>query len=122
IKGRGGALLREKILAAHSRKLVIVIDSRKQVATLGEAPVPIEVTPFAVPVVTRDLSALGARVVPRMGADGAAFVTDGGNRILDGFFGRIEDPEALAVRLDGIPGVVEHGLFVGFEPEIVVGR
>jgi ribose 5-phosphate isomerase A len=121
IKGRGGALLREKILAASSRKLVIIVDPRKQVATLGAAPVPVEVTPFAVPVVNRAVAALGAKVSQRVIAGGAPFVTDGANHILDCAFGPISDPDALAASLDGTVGVVEHGLFVGFSPVIIVG-
>lgn len=122
IKGRGGAMLREKILVAHSRELVIVVDGRKLVASLGVAPVPVEVTPFAVPVVTRDLTAMGASVTLRpTSTGGAPYVTDGGNHILDCRFGPIGDPEALAARLDGVTGVVEHGLFVGFAPTVVVG-
>ncbi len=121
IKGRGGALLREKILAACSRKLVIIVDPRKQVATLGTAPVPVEVTPFAVPVVERALVALGAKISRRLGPDGAPYVTDGANHILDCAFGPIADPDALATRLDGTIGVVEHGLFVGFSPILIVG-
>jgi ribose 5-phosphate isomerase A len=120
IKGRGGALLREKVLAAHSKALVIIIDRRKQVAALGAAAVPVEVTPFAAPIVARDLAALGGRAVLRA-TDGAPYVTDGGNYILDTAFGPIADPDALAARLDGTVGVVEHGLFVGFSPTIVVG-
>jgi ribose 5-phosphate isomerase A len=121
IKGRGGALLREKVLAAHSRKLVIIVDARKQVAALGAVPVPVEVTPFAVPVVARDLAAMGGKPELRTVAGGAPYVTDGGNQILDCRFGPITDPDALAARLDGVPGVVEHGLFVGFTPELIVG-
>ena len=121
IKGRGGALLREKVLAAHSKQLVIIIDRRKQVAVLGAAPVPVEVTPFAAAIVARDLAALGGRAVLRTTAGGAPYVTDGGNHILDTAFGPIADPDALAARLDGTVGVVEHGLFVGFSPTIVVG-
>jgi ribose 5-phosphate isomerase A len=121
IKGRGGALLREKILIAHTRKLVIVVDGRKLVASLGVAPLPVEVTPFAVPVVTRDLTVMGATVTLRPGDGGGPYVTDGKNHILDCRFGPIADPDALAARLDGIPGVVEHGLFVGFQPELIVG-
>jgi ribose 5-phosphate isomerase A len=120
IKGRGGALLREKILAACSRKLVIIVDPRKQVPTLGAAPVPVEVTPFGVAYVARVLAALGGKPALRAVA-GAPYVTDGGNQILDCAFGSIADPDALAARLDGTVGVVEHGLFVGFAPEIVVG-
>jgi ribose 5-phosphate isomerase A len=121
IKGRGGALLREKILAACSRRLVIIVDPRKQVATLGAAPVPVEVTPFGVAFVSRAVTALGGKPVLRAGAAGAPYVTDGGNQILDCAFGPIPDPDALAARLDGVVGVVEHGLFVGFSPTIVVG-
>jgi ribose 5-phosphate isomerase A len=121
IKGRGGALLREKILATCSRRLVIIVDARKQVPTLGAAPVPVEVTPFGVAVVTRALAALGGKPALRTVAGGAPFVTDGGNQILDTGFGPIADPDALAARLDGMVGVVEHGLFVGFSPTLVVG-
>jgi ribose 5-phosphate isomerase A len=121
IKGRGGALLREKILASCSRKLVIIIDPRKQVAALGAVPLPVEVTPFGVAVVSRALVALGGKPVLRAGAGGAPYLTDGGNQILDCAFGPIADPDALAARLDGVVGVVEHGLFVGFSPTIVVG-
>ena len=121
IKGRGGALLREKILAACSRKLVIIVDPRKQVATLGAAPVPVEVTPFGVALVSRALAAMGGKPALRPGAAGAPYITDGGNQILDCAFGPIADPDALAARLDGTVGVVEHGLFVGFSPTLVVG-
>jgi ribose 5-phosphate isomerase A len=121
IKGRGGALLREKILASCSRKLVIIVEARKQVATLGAAPVPVEVTPFGVSVVNRALAALGGKPALRVGG-GAPYVTDGGNQILDCAFGPIADPDALAARLDGTVGVIEHGLFVGFSPTLIVGR
>jgi ribose 5-phosphate isomerase A len=121
IKGRGGALLREKILAACSRRLVIIVDPRKQVTTLGAAPLPVEVTPFGIAFVSRAVTALGGKPVLRSAAAGGPYVTDGGNHILDCAFGPIPDPDALATRLDGIVGVVEHGLFVGFSPTIVVG-
>ncbi|HVX98022.1 MAG TPA: ribose-5-phosphate isomerase RpiA [Polyangia bacterium] len=121
IKGRGGALLREKILASCSRKLVIIVDPRKQVATLGAAPVPVEVTPFGVAFVSRALVAMGGKPELRAAAGGGPYVTDGGNHILDCAFGPIPDPDALGARLDGVVGVVEHGLFVGFSPAIVVG-
>jgi ribose 5-phosphate isomerase A len=121
IKGRGGALLREKILAACSRRLVIIVDPRKQVATLGAAPVPVEVTPFGVAFVSRAVTALGGKPVLRAGAGGGPYVTDGGNQILDCAFGPIPDPDALGAKLDGTVGVVEHGLFLGFSPTIVVG-
>jgi ribose 5-phosphate isomerase A len=123
IKGYGGALLREKILAAASRQLVIMIDTSKQVPVLGaRGPIPIEVTPFAASVVARALARLGATTVtPRASAGGALFVTDGGNQILDAHFGALADPAALANQLDRVVGVVEHGLFVDFSPVIVVG-
>jgi ribose 5-phosphate isomerase A len=121
IKGRGGALLREKVLAAAAKKLVIMIDPRKKVATLGmRSALPVEVTPFAVPVVQRTLAAMGARVALRLVA-GTPYVTDGGNQILDCSFGPIGDPDDLGARLDRIVGVVEHGLFLDFSPTIVVG-
>jgi ribose 5-phosphate isomerase A len=122
IKGRGAAMLYEKILAAHSRKLVIVIDPSKQVAQLGAAPVPVEVIPLAAPVIRRDLEKLGARVVLRGADRGAAFITDEGNQILDCHFGPIADPEGLAGQIDRLVGAVEHGLFVGFTPELIIGR
>jgi ribose 5-phosphate isomerase A len=121
IKGRGGALLREKIVASCSRKLVIIVDPRKQVPALGAVPVPVEVTPFGVAYVTRTVAALGCAPVLRASSGAAPYVTDGGNNILDCAFGPISDPDALAARLDGITGVVEHGLFVGFSPTVVVG-
>jgi len=122
IKGRGGALLREKVLAAAARRLVIMIDARKEVTTLGaHAPLPVEVTPFAVPFVARKLAAWGANVMTRASATGAPYVTDGANHILDCRFGPIADPDALGERLDRLVGVVEHGLFLGFSPTIIVG-
>jgi ribose 5-phosphate isomerase A len=121
IKGRGGALLREKVIASASRKLVIIVDDTKQVPVLGaRMPVPVEVTPFAVPVVQRTLAAMGATVARRAGDGNAPYLTDGGNHILDCQFGPIADPAGLAARLDGIVGVVEHGLFVGFAPTVIV--
>jgi ribose 5-phosphate isomerase A len=122
IKGRGGALLREKVLAAAARRLVIMIDPRKEVTTLGaHAPLPVEVTPFAVPVVARTLAAWGARVALRVVAAGGPYVTDGANQILDCTFGPIADPDALGARLDRLVGVVEHGLFLDFSPTVIVG-
>jgi ribose 5-phosphate isomerase A len=122
IKGRGGALLHEKILAVHSRQLVIVVDPSKRVDRLGiRTPVPIEVIPLAAPVVTRAMEKWGAKVKLR-GADRAApFISDEGNQILDCDFGVIADPEDLALRLDRTVGVVEHGLFLGLGPIVIVG-
>ena len=123
IKGRGGALLREKVLAAAARRLVIMIDPRKEVATLGAGTRPFqsEVTPFAVPVVARTLAAWGARVAARATVGETPYVTDGGNHILDCHFGPLADPDGLAARLDRVVGVVEHGLFLDFSPTIIVG-
>lgn len=119
IKGGGGALLREKIVANASERMIVVADRAKQVAALGAFPLPIEVAAFGVAstriAVQRAAGALGLKVSLELRRkDGQALVTDGGNHILDASFGRIPNPEALAVRLAGIPGVVEHGLFLGF--------
>jgi ribose 5-phosphate isomerase A len=122
IKGRGGALLYEKILAVHSRHLVIAIDSSKPVQQLGgRCPVPVEVIPLARPLLQAALSRLG-QVKLRVLPGGGSYITDEGNHILDCDFGLIADPEALAERLDRTVGVVEHGLFLGLAPTLVVGR
>jgi ribose 5-phosphate isomerase A len=121
IKGGGGALLREKIVASASDMLVIVADSSKLVQELGAFPLPVEIVPFALPVVTPALAALGAKITLR-GGETAPFVTDEGHFILDCAFKRIEDPEGLAVTLSGIPGVVEHGLFLGMAERVILGR
>jgi ribose 5-phosphate isomerase A len=113
IKGGGGAMLREKIVASATKQLVIVADSSKQVPVLGKAPVPVEVIPFAQALVTRRIRALGADVRLRSAADGKPFVTDENNHILDCRFGLIRDADSLARQLNDMPGLVEHGLFVG---------
>ena len=119
IKGGGGALLREKIVAAASRRMIVIADGSKRVEVLGRFPLPIEVVPFglrstreAVTQVLRDCGITGALRL-RETAAGAVFVTDGGHCILDAECGRIEHPEALASALTAVPGVVEHGLFIG---------
>ena len=119
IKGGGGALLREKIVAAASRRMIVIADSGKRVAELGAFPLPIEVVGFGLTAtalaVERAAIELGLNAaIDLRQRDGGPFVTDSGNRILDASFGRIPDPEALARRLAEIPGVVEHGLFLGF--------
>jgi ribose 5-phosphate isomerase A len=118
IKGGGGALLREKIVAAASARMVVIADASKQVSLLGRFPLPVEVnlfglgaTSLALPAVMTRFGAEGA-LRRRLTPDGAPFVTDGGHAILDAFFGRIPDPEALSRALLDIPGVVEHGLFL----------
>jgi ribose 5-phosphate isomerase A len=119
IKGGGGALLREKIVASVSRRMIVVADGSKHVAKLGRFPLPIEVVPFGLTAVeqaiARLLDSLGASgdLALRRAADGAPYVTDGGHFILDAHLGRIEKPNVLASTLNNIPGVVEHGLFIG---------
>jgi ribose 5-phosphate isomerase A len=120
IKGGGGALLREKIVASASRELVIVTDASKRVARLGKFPVPVEVIKFAEAVVERKIAALGAKVRVRCKADGSPFLTDENNHILDCYFGQISDPDALARRLSDVPGIVEHGLFIGMASTVIV--
>lgn len=119
IKGAGGALLREKIVAAASERMVVIADASKRVDMLGRFPLPIEVDHFGIGATTAALARLMARygaegpLRRRMRPDGAPYVTDGGHAILDASFGRIPDPEALAGSLFDIPGVVQHGLFIG---------
>ena len=120
IKGGGGALLREKIVAGAADRFVLIVDSGKAVETLGAFPLPVEVVPFARERMRREMLALGASVKLRAGAEGA-FVTDEGNHILDCWFGRIDDASGLAARLDAIPGIVEHGLFIDMADDVIVG-
>lgn len=121
IKGGGGALLREKIVAAGSTQVVYIADASKRVQTLGAFPLPVEVIPFAAAFVQSRIAALGCEPVLRRADGGAEFRTDENNVILDCPFGRIEDPESLAAELSLIPGVVEHGLFLGLIDEMVFG-
>lgn len=122
IKGGGGALLREKIVASATERLVIIADSRKRVAALGAFPLPVEVVPFACELVRRRIRRMGADVEVRSLESGQPFVTVEGNYILDCGFGRIDDPEDLARRLDGTPGIIEHGLFLQMASTIVIAR
>jgi ribose 5-phosphate isomerase A len=124
IKGRGGALLREKVLAHASRYFLVVSDSTKQVAALGNCGLPVEVVPFAVPWVTDQIEQLGARVSPMEDrtSPGRAAVSDQHNAILDCRFGLIRDPHALASRLEQIPGVVGHGLFLDYARAALVAE
>jgi ribose 5-phosphate isomerase A len=112
IKGRGGALTREKIVAQAAARFLVVVDQTKMVDVLGAAPVPVEVIPFGWQA-TADR--IGATLQRR------DFVTDNGNYILDCAFGLMESPESLARRLDHITGIVEHGLFIGMATEVHVG-
>src|ERR1700719_3275952 len=122
IKGGGGALLREKIIASASRQVVIIADSSKQVAVLGKFPLPVEVIPFARPLIARKITALGATVKLRQDAKGNPFVSDEGHHILDCSFGQIPDPPALARTLSDMPGVVEHGLFIDLATVVLVAK
>jgi ribose 5-phosphate isomerase A len=122
IKGGGGALTREKVIATASKKMVVVADSGKVVAVLGKFPLPVEVIAFARTVVERKIVSLGGSPKLRLKADGSPYLTDNGNQILDCSFGEITDPPALARELSGTPGVVEHGLFIGLAKSAIVGR
>lgn len=119
IKGGGGALLREKIVAVASDRVVIIADNSKRVETLGRFPLPLEVVPFGLAATQRLIVQLAAdsgcegEVKLRAGTDGKPFVTDNGNHILDCAFGLIDDPEALDDALKLVPGLVESGLFLG---------
>lgn len=114
IKGLGGALLREKIVASASRRLVIIVDAAKLVNRLGtRVPVPVEIVPFGFEVTQAALAALGADARLRVSTTGEPFVTDSGNWILDCAFGSIADPAGLEARIGRIVGVVESGLFIG---------
>ncbi len=119
LKGHGGALLREKLVASASRRLIIIIDPGKWVDRLGTRhPVPVEVVPFGWPATAARLERLGATPELRV-KDGDPFISDSGHHILDCRFPPISDPPALARELDGVVGVVEHGLFVGLAPRVV---
>jgi len=126
IKGGGGALLREKIVASASARMVVIADDSKWVPVLGRFALPIEVVPFGLAATERAVAAaVAAAGCPgplrlRRGKDGHAFVTDGGHWILDAALERIADPKSLADRLDGITGVVEHGLFIGLAYAVVL--
>jgi ribose 5-phosphate isomerase A len=119
IKGGGGALLREKIVAAASDRMIVIADESKWVEALGRFPLPVEVIPFGLAATQRAIGKAFAetgnsgQMVVRQGKDGHVFVTDGGHWIVDAHLGRIMDAPRLAGLLTSIPGVVEHGLFIG---------
>jgi len=126
IKGGGGALLREKIVATASQRMVVITDASKLVVTLGKFPLPIEVVRFGLAATRNMVEVLSAdagcegEIKVRLAADGKPFETDGGNLILDCAFGQITDPEALEDALKLIPGVVESGLFLGIADAAVI--
>lgn len=120
IKGLGGALLREKIVATASRRFIVVADDSKRVQQLAtRAPVPVEVVPFARRPAADYLASLGARVAVRQ-RDGRPFITDEGNIILDCTFAGLTNPQEMAQLIRAQPGVVEHGLFLGMATEAIV--
>ncbi|MGB9245493.1 MAG: ribose-5-phosphate isomerase RpiA [Candidatus Acidiferrales bacterium] len=122
IKGHGGALLREKIVAAASKRLAVIVDETKLVKRLGGTlAVPVEVVPFGWEATERKLRAIGAGTELRPGLDDKPYVTDGGHYILDCEFGLIADPKKVARQLDETVGVVEHGLFLGLAKQVFVG-
>jgi ribose 5-phosphate isomerase A len=126
IKGGGGALLREKIVAAASDRMIVIADDTKWVPALGRFPLPIEVIPFGLGATRRAIEQafaqcdVSGQMAVRNAKDGHVFVTDGGHWILDAKLGRIEDPARLARALSAIPGVVEHGLFIGLATTVVL--
>ena len=122
IKGGGGALLREKVIASASKHFIVVAESTKLVPHLGKFPLPVEVIPFAEPLIKARIEALGAQVSLREYAYGNPYVTDEGHHILDCNFGEIADPAGLDARLHAIPGVVEHGLFIGMAAMGFIGK
>ena len=123
IKGAGGALLREKIIAASADRFVVVVDDSKIVTQLGERyPLPVEVVPFGHTPAIRALEGLGARVILRHGTAGQPWLSDNGNYILDCRFGPMPDPVALQKELLAIPAVVDSGLFLNMADMAIVGQ
>jgi len=126
IKGGGGALLREKIVAAAARRMIVITDASKKVETLGRFPLPLEVAPFGVEAIRRNVVKAACRagcagpLSIRTRADGHAFVTDGGHYILDCQFGSIANPDRLACELSSVPGVLGHGLFIGMADMVLM--
>jgi ribose 5-phosphate isomerase A len=122
IKGHGGALLREKIVASASKRMAVIVDETKLVKRLGGTlAVPVEVVPFGWEATARKLRGMGAGPELRPGVDDKPYVTDGGHYILDCAFGPIADPKKIARELDETVGVVEHGLFLGLAKQVFVG-
>ncbi|WP_305123654.1 ribose-5-phosphate isomerase RpiA [Methylocystis suflitae] len=126
IKGGGGALLREKIVAAASTRMFVIADATKEVQTLGAFPLPVEIDRFGarstmlhIERVARGLGLIGPLMM-REAEPGERFITDGGHYIVDCAFGAIDDADALAARLSAIPGVVDHGLFIGLATAIFI--
>jgi len=124
LKGRGGALLREKVLAQVSRYYLVIADSSKRVDHLGVHPLPVEVVPFAAPWVADQVENLGGKATLLMNANSPEepYLTDQQNHILECKFPEITDPRTLGEQIEDIPGVVGHGLFVGFAQAAMVAQ
>mgnify|MGYP001160611914 FL=1 len=127
IKGGGGALLREKIVATASDRMIVIADASKRVEKLGRFPLPVEVVKFGVTATRNMIEMLAADsgchgdITLRLKPDGKPFITDSGNFIFDCAFGQIDDPESLDEALKFIPGVVENGLFLGIADAAIIG-
>ncbi len=121
IKGGGGALLREKVVASAGRRFVVIADAGKEVERLGAFPLPVDVNPFAASTVRRRIERMGVDTRIRNVAPQRPFVTDDGNWVLDCHFEEIDDPPRLSAILSSLPGVVEHGLFLEMADTILIG-
>ncbi len=120
IKGGGGAMLREKIVASSAKRFIVVVDSTKVVQTLGKFPLPLEVIKMALPLVTSHLEKLHLNPKQRKHADGSDYLTDEGNFVVDCYAGKISDPAKTADNVRNLVGVVEHGLFLGMTNLVLI--
>jgi ribose 5-phosphate isomerase A len=121
IKGGGGALFREKMVARLSKKVIIIADSTKKVETLGAFKIPVEIVPIAVNFAKKQIEKIGGKTILRK-KNGEDFITDAGNRILDADFGLIENVSEISDKLNSIEGVVCHGLFINLAQMIIMGK
>ena len=122
IKGRGGALVREKIVAAAAKRFVVLVGEEKLVATLGQGgALPVEVVPFALGFCRRKIEALGCHPAPRLTPSGDLYISDNGNPILDCHIAALDDPAGLERAILALPGVVDTGLFLGMAHDVIVG-
>jgi ribose 5-phosphate isomerase A len=122
IKGGGGAMLREKIVANAARRMIAIADSSKAVTRLGETLLPVEVLPFALAFVASQIDKIGGKPTARQAHGGGRYLTDQGNAVLDCAFGQIDEPLGLSATLSAIPGVLGHGLFIDEVDAFYIGR
>jgi ribose 5-phosphate isomerase A len=123
IKGRGGALVREKIVATAAKRFIVLVGEEKVVSTLGEkGALPVEVVQFALGFCRRKLESLGCKPEPRKAADGSLYISDNGNPILDCHIAALSDPAGLERAILAIPGVVDTGLFLGMADVVIIGE